>query len=146
MTGTPLAHLRLKSKWLDYLWAISKSLTVRQAAKEINVHRNTTFRWRHRFLNWIQKDRPSALHGITEVDETYLPESHKGEHNLSRSPRKRGGTATKRGISNEQVCILIARDRSKQTVDFVTGNGPISKVILKYLFKTNTRSGFTPCQ
>jgi transposase-like protein len=135
LTGTPLAHLRLKSKWLDYLGAIARSLTVRQAAKEINVHRNTTFRWRHRFLSWIQQDRPSALHGITEADETYLLESHKGEHNLNRQPRKRGGTATKRGISDEQVCILIARDRSKQTVDFVTGNGPISKAILDTYLK-----------
>ena len=130
LTGTPLAHLRLKSKWLDYLGAIAESLTVRQAAEEINVHRNTTFRWRHRFLSWIQQDRPSALHGITEADETYLLESHKGEHNLNRQPRKRGGCATKRGISDEQVCILIARDRSKQTVDFVTGNGPINKIVL----------------
>ncbi len=135
LTGTPLAHLRLKSKWLDYLGAIAGSLTVRQAAKEINVHRNTTFRWRHRFLSWIQQDHPCALHGITEVDETYLLESHKGEHNLSHLPRMRGGTATKRGISKEQVCILIARDRSKQTVDFVTGNGPISKVILDTYLK-----------
>lgn len=135
LTGTPLAHLRYKSKWLDYLGAITESLTVRQAAKEINVHRNTSFRWRHRFLSWIKQDRPSALHGITEADETYLLESHKGEHNLDRQPRKRGGCATKRGISNEQVCILVARDRSKQTVDFVTGNGPISKTVLDTYLK-----------
>ena len=130
LTGTPLAHLRYKSKWLDYLWAITESLTVRKAAKEIDVHRNTAFRWRHRFLNWIQQKRPSALHGITEADETYLLESHKGEHNLNRLPRKRGGCATKRGVSSEQVCILVARDRSAQTIDFVTGNGPISKTTL----------------
>jgi len=130
LTGTPLAHLRHKSKWLDYLGAMTESLTVRKAAKEINVHRNTTFRWRHRFLSWIQQNRPCALHGITEADETYLLESHKGKYHLDRPPRKRGGSATKRGISGEQICILIARDRSKQTIDFVTGNGPISKTTL----------------
>ena len=95
------------------------------------MHRNTAFRWRHRFLSWIQQDRPSALHGITEADETYLLELHKGERHLNRQPRKRGGCATKRRISDEQVCILIARDRSKQTVDFVTGNEPISKIVLE---------------
>jgi len=72
-------HLRYKSKWLDYLWAITESLTVRKAAKEINMHRNMTFRWRH----WIQQNRPSALHGITEADETNLLESHIGEHNFT---------------------------------------------------------------
>jgi len=130
LTKTPLSHLRYKAKWLDYLDAITDSLTVRQAAAGLHVHRNTTFRWRHRFLEWIKQDRPTTLHGITEADETYLLESHKGSKNLERKPRKRGGSASKRGISNEQVCILIARDRSKQTVDFVTGNGAITKAIL----------------
>ena len=135
LTGTPLAHLRYKSKWLDYLDAITHSLTVRQAAIDLDVHRNTTFRWRHRFLAWIKQDRPTTLHGITEADETYLLESHKGSRKLDRKPRKRGGSASKRGISDEQVCILIARDRSKQTVDFVTGNGPITKAVLSDYLK-----------
>ena len=130
LTKTPLAHLRYKSRWLDYLAAITDSLTVRQAASDLKVHRNTTFRWRHRFLAWIKQDRPTILHGITEADETYLLESHKGSRKLERKPRKLGGSANKRGISNEQVCILIARDRSKQTLDFVTGNGAITKAIL----------------
>ena len=65
---------------------------------------------------------------------TYL--SHiKGSRKLDRQPRKRGGSASKRGISDEQVCILIARDRSKQTIDFVTGNGPITKAILSDYLK-----------
>ena len=36
---------------------------------------------------------------------------------------------------NKQVCILIVRDRSKQTVDFVTGNGPINTNILDAYLK-----------
>ena len=112
LTGTPLAHLRYKSKWLGYLDAITHSLTVRRAACELDVHRNTAFRWRHRFLTWIKQDRPTTLHGIIEADETYILESHKGSRKLERKPRKRGGSASKRGVSNEQVCILIARDRS----------------------------------
>ena len=135
LTGTPLAHLRHKSKWLDYLAAVTQSLTVRQAATNLNLHRNTAFRWRHRFLTWIKQDRSTALHGITEADETYILESHKGSRELGRQARKRGGSASKPGISDEQVCILIARDRSKQTLDFVTGNGPITKTILTAYLK-----------
>ncbi len=37
------------------------------------------------------------LEGITEADETYLLESDKGKRNLSRKPRKRGGSARRRG-------------------------------------------------
>jgi transposase-like protein len=130
LTGTPLARLREKPKWLDYLAAMAQSQTVRQSASDAGVHRNTSFRWRHRFLNWIRQDRPAMLHGITEADETYLLESNKGQRNLSRKARKRGGSACKRGISDEQICILVARDRSGQTLDFVTGNGPLTKSLL----------------
>ncbi len=127
LTGTPLARLRGKPKWLAYLAAVKQSLTVRQAAADTGIHRNTSFRWRHRFLSWISQDRPPGLNGITEADETYLLESGKGKRNLGRAPRKRGGSATKRGISDEQICVLVARDRAGQTLDFVMGNGALTK-------------------
>ncbi len=131
LTGTPLARLRHKNKWFKYLKALALSMTVRQAATEVDVHRNTAFRWRHRFLNWVKKDQPAALHGITEADETYFLESDKGSRNLNREPRKRGGTAKKRGISKEQVCVLTARDRAGQTLDAVTGHGQVTKAQLE---------------
>jgi transposase-like protein len=130
LTGTPLARLRHKPKWLVYLAAVAESKTVRRSAAEAGVHRNTSFRWRHRFLATISLDRPDVLEGITEADETYLLESDKGKRGLSRKPRKRGGSAQQRGISGEQVCILVARDRSGHTLDFVTGNGPLTKTRL----------------
>lgn len=48
-----------------------------------------------------------------------------------RRARKRGGSATKRGISREQICVVVARDRSGRTLDFVTGTGPVSKAQLQ---------------
>ena len=72
---------------------MAESKTVRQSAAGAGVHRNTRFRWRHLFLSGISLDRPGALEGITEADETYLLESDKGKRNLSRKPRKRGGSA-----------------------------------------------------
>ncbi len=61
----------------------------------------------------------------------YLLESEKGARHLERPARKRGGPASKRGTSSEQVCILVARDRAGQTLDFVTGKGPVTKAQLK---------------
>jgi len=131
LTGTPLARLRLKGKWLDYLAALLVSRPVRAAADEVKVHRNTAFRWRHRFLDRVKEDRPARLNGIAEADEMFILESQKGSRKLDRPARKRGGTASKRGISRELDCILVARDRSKQTVDAVTGRGPVSKAQLE---------------
>jgi transposase-like protein len=130
LTGTPLARLRHKEKWLDFGDCMLDSRTVRKAAARVEVDKNTSLRWRHRFLKLIKTDRPACLNGIAEADETFLLESQKGARNLQRPARKRGGKASKRGISKEQVCILVARDRSGNTVDFVTGRGPVTVVQL----------------
>lgn len=126
LSGTPLARLRLKSHWLDYLDRMLDSRSVRRSATELGVASTTTFRWRHRFLTRTKDDRPAQLGGITEADEMYVRESHKGSRKLDRPPRKRGGKATKRGISNEQVCVLVARDRDGRTIDAVVGKGALT--------------------
>jgi transposase-like protein len=50
LTGTPLARLRLREKWLPYLQCLMGSDTVRAAAQRVSVAKSTSFRWRHRFL------------------------------------------------------------------------------------------------
>ena len=131
LTGTPLARLRLKGKWLAYSQVLLDSLPVRKAADRVGVHRNTAFRWRHRFLHWVKLDRPAALNGIVEADETFLLESQKGSRTLERPPRRRGGRAAKRGISSELDCILVARDREGRTIDAVTGRGALTAAQLE---------------
>ncbi len=134
LTGTPLARLRHKGKWLDYLETVLDSRTVRSAAKRVGVHRNTAFRWRHRFLERVKDDRPARLSGIVEADETFLLESQKGSRKLDRPPRKRGGRAALCGISHHLDCILVARDRNGQTIDAVTGRGALKAAhLVKHL-------------
>jgi len=127
LSGTPLARLRHKGRWLDYLGGMLDSHSIRRAAEQLGVAGATSFRWRHRFLALSQHHRAERLGGIAEADEMYLLESHKGSRTLERAPRKRGGKATKRGISSEQVCILVARDRSGQTLDWIPGKGPVTR-------------------
>jgi transposase-like protein len=131
LTSTPLARLRHKSKWIEYSKCMLASHTVRKAAACVEVDKNTSQRWRHRFLTATRTDRPASLTGIAEADETFLPESQKGARKLDRPARKRGGKAKRRGISQEHVCILVTRDRSGQTCDFVTGRGQVTAAQLK---------------
>jgi transposase-like protein len=126
LTGTPLARLRKKERWLPYLQCVLDSRTVRDSAQVVGVHRTTSFRWRHRFVPGAMRDRPKTLTAIVEADETYRLESQKGSRNLTRRPRKRGGVATRRGIDKEHDCLLVARDRSGQTLDFHTGRGQVT--------------------
>jgi transposase-like protein len=118
LTGTPLARLRLKERWLDFTRTLSVGDTVRGSAAQCEVAVTTAFRWRHRFLKAV-KTTTAPLRGIVAADETYLLDSRKGDRQLDRPPRKRGGKAAKRGLSREQVPVLVAADRSGATVTAV---------------------------
>lgn len=118
LTGTPLARLRHRECWGRYAEAMVKSLTVRKAAEHCEVHKNTAFRWRHRFLRLIAEHRAQHESGIVEADETFFLESFKGQRKLSREARKRGGRARRKGFTAEQIPVLVVRDRSGQHADF----------------------------
>ena len=82
LTNTPLARLRRKGHWMDYSHCLKEGLTVRQAAIECGVHRNTSFRWRHRFIENSKKIKAKSLAGIIEYSEDYFRESFKGQKKL----------------------------------------------------------------
>lgn len=119
LTGTPMARLRHKGKWLAQAQVLSEGLTVKAAATQLQVARSTAFRWRHRFLAQAQAVKSKVLQGIVEADETFLLRSHKGERNLSRKARRRGGVASTRGTGDDQVPVLVARDRSGGCMDAI---------------------------
>lgn len=117
LTGTPLAHLHKRELWLPHAQSLVDRLSLRKVAARLNVDLTTAFRWRHRFLKAPKARKAKALDGTVEADETYFLYSEKGARKLTRPARKRGGTATKPGLSAEQVPVLIARDRNKATTD-----------------------------
>jgi len=120
LTGTPLARLRKKEQWPAQAQALITGESLAKAAKRCDVAVTTAFRWRHRFLAAAALDKPIRLEGIVEADETFILESFKGRRTeLPRPARKRGGKASKRGLSAEQIPVLVARDRSGQTTDAV---------------------------
>ena len=119
LTGTPLAKLRQKERWLNYAAALNNALPVRKAAKACKINKNTAFKWRHRFLEAQNYSKDQALAGIAEVDEIFLLESFKGQRTLPRAARKRGGVAAKPGLSAEQIPVLIARNRTGSHIDAV---------------------------
>ena len=120
LTGTPLARLDMRGKWLNQGAALRDGLTLHEVAENLNIAVSTAFRWRHRFLALPKTVQAQALIGIAEADETYFLRSNKGQRKgLGRPARKRGGKASKRGLSGEQVPVLVARDRSSSTADFI---------------------------
>ena len=139
LTGTPLAGLRHKELWLAYAEQMAQGQSVRRSAQACGVHRNTAFRWRHRFLRLPTEQQPEQLEGIVEADETFFLESFKGKKKgLPRASRKRGGKAKKPGLSEEQVPVLICRDRGGHTADAVlkkVNSEEVGKVLQPMLAK-----------
>jgi transposase-like protein len=127
LTKTPLAKLRMKDKWASeharegaQAEAMIDGVSLAQAARRCGVHPTTAFRWRHRFLAALSGDKPKALRGIVEGDETFILESFKGKRSgRPRKSRKRGGKSAKRGLSAEQIPVIVARDRNGATTDAV---------------------------
>jgi transposase-like protein len=120
LTKTPLGKLRMKDKWTAQADAMIDGVSLAKAARRCGVHPTTAFRWRHRFLAALSGDKPKGLSGIVEGDETFILESFKGKRSgLPRKSRKRGGKSAKRGLSAEQIPVIVARDRNGATTDAV---------------------------
>ena len=115
-----MAHLRKKGRWLDHARAMIEGESLAKTAALCGVHPTTAFRWRHRFLRAPASDKPRSLRGIVEADETFVLESFKGRwSDLSRKACKRGGTARRAGLYQDNIPILVARDRKGTTFDAV---------------------------
>ena len=113
-----MAGFNRKERWLAFGTCLADGDTVRASAVRCG----------------LPSTRPSAggtgslpseagiresLPASSRADETYVLESRKGERNLDRKARRRGGKASKRGLSSEQVPVLVAADRSGMTVSAV---------------------------
>lgn len=131
MTGSPLAGTKYPHKWLEYYKMMIDGLSLPKIAKALDIHISTAFYWRHKILNAIRSLGHNTLKGIVESDETFFLESDKGKKHIThRKPRKRGGVAKKRGISKEQICVVVAHDRNGQILSQTGGKGRISSVEL----------------
>ena len=145
MTATPFAYSKRLHLWGTAAQCVVEGISVRQMARRLGIDAYTAFRWRHRLLSAIAQAAPEALSGIVEADETYLRSSEKGARNLTRKPRHRGHRAARRGLSTEQVCVLIARDRHKHTVASVVGRGSPSPRDVERALRTVIAPGSILC-
>jgi transposase-like protein len=142
LTLTPMANSHVKlEKWVEYAKCMILGLSIRKSATKCKVSVKTSFYMRHRLLDAVRNFQGiGEVSGIVEMDETFLPESFKGNHKKSgfimpRKSRKRGKQVKKRGISGEQVCIATAIDRKGNIIFEMTNKGRIKTIDLERLFK-----------
>jgi len=126
-TGKVWYNLKKKDRLKTYLYCLLSGYSIRKSAKETGIAIQTSFDWRHKLLTSFSSIRVEGFEGICESDEMFFLYSEKGNRKLQRIPRQRGGKATKRGISDEQVAVITTCDRSGNKDMKVAAMGRISK-------------------
>lgn len=111
------------SQQTEETWAvfIKDTLSLKsldECADNISVCHQTSFNMRHKLLAFLEEalKTDELLEGTIEADEAFVLESQKGVPATARKPRRHGESATKRGLSGEQMCICVAADREGRIV------------------------------
>lgn len=119
--------------WQKYMECLADKLSLRKAAEKCEISVETAFYWRHKILDTLRGLLDSlTLSGTIEADETFFPQSYKGNHSksgftLPREAHERGGSNTTRGLSKEQVCVATAVDLGHNAIGKVSNLGNPSK-------------------
>lgn len=127
-TGTWLAGIHKKELVSEYLKLMEQELSLDKIKNRMGINKKTAFDWRHKILSSLKTAGSGIFTGITESDETFFLQSSKGQKVEGRKPRKRGGSANKRGISKEQVAVIVTVDRNEEIDMSVARLGRIKKV------------------
>lgn len=111
-TGTWMAGLQRKDKIDGYLALMHQEKSLDKIKDALSINKKTAFDWRHKILSALQDTDKDGFKGITESDETFFLDSNKGRSVADRAPRKRGGTSKTKGVGNDQVAVIVTRDRT----------------------------------
>lgn len=130
--------------WQKYIHCMVEKYSLRKTAEICDISLPTAFAWRHKILDALQKMQDEVrLDGVVEADETFLPLSFKGHHKnfkLPRPAKHRGEPATRRGLSQEQVCVSCGVNLNGLSVSKISNLGKpklqdIEKVLINKIQK-----------
>ena len=100
--------------WKQVISDTINGVSLDKTADSLDLTHTTVFNMRHKILYCVEQSliaNPTGLTGVCEADETFVLESVKGRkipEGYHRKPRKHGAVATKRGISNEYICVCTS--------------------------------------
>lgn len=127
-TGTWIAGIHHKDKLDDYLGLMLEEKSLDKIKEVLSINKKTAFDWRHKVLASLSENDKDDFTGITESDETFFLSSEKGRSVVHRESRKRGGSSKTRGVSNDQVAVIVTQDR-KSCLDLTVATmGRLKKV------------------
>ncbi len=127
--------------WITFIGCELNDEPLNQTAKKCGIHVNTALSWRHKLHEAVSNSqREIQMSGIVEIDETYPAVSYKGNHSknkkftMPREPHRRGSQVSKRGLSDELLCIPCAVDSAGNVIGRSVKLGAVSYVGLSALY------------
>lgn len=131
--------------WLKFIECELNDEALKQTAEKCGIHLNTALEWRHKLHEAVSNSKKEEqLSGVIEMDETYPTVSYKGNHSknkefiMPRETHKRGSQISKRGLSNELLCIPCAVDETGNVIGRSIKCGAVSYAGLNYLYSKDT--------
>lgn len=123
LTGTPLARMRRRDLWFDHADALHDGLSIRAAGRRLGLHRNTTFRWRHRWLLHPGAQRDGRFRGIVEADVIDFMDVRTECRSWRRVAIARPATTAPEpppaSTAHAAAAVLVIRDRRGAMLDMV---------------------------
>ena len=122
-----------QSKWDQLIEDTFMQVSELETAAKLDVSPYTAWRMRMKLLHALEVIvSDTVLKDEVEFDEKYVMNSHKGRKIEGVKPRHRGKAATKRGLSDEKICIAAGVERLGTSVLIATNTGnPSSEDLMK---------------
>lgn len=101
-----------REAWNDMIKMTLAGKTLESISQRLGINIATAFRMRHKLMCSLEEEAATTvIADQVELDEKYLRKSHKGTQLKHVPGKKRGVRASKRGISNDQICLLTGVQR-----------------------------------
>lgn len=138
-SGTWMAGIHHKDKMDAYLELMVEEKSLDKIKDALSINKKTAFDWRHKILASLSDKGKDDFTGITESDETFFLNSEKGRNVTHREPRKRGGKSKTRGVSKDQVAVIVTQDRKSNMDLTVATMGRLKKVDIEKAIGTRIK-------
>lgn len=109
-----------------------------EIALEVGITETSVFELEIKIFNSLEQiSGDKTLRGIVQIDEKYVRISFKGTptDKMPRLSRCNGNSNLISGISNDQLCVVVAIDENDQLIIKVVGNGNASKDMISQALK-----------
>ena len=115
LSGTSIHGIKKKHLWDRFIDMMLDSKTIRETSLELKLSTKTVFDWRHKVLSSLNNLFTKEFKGIVETDDVYFRFDQKGRK--KNNPLYIKKSKKKRGISSDQISVMVTMDRYK-TMDF----------------------------